>query len=233
MEMKKLIAQLVTLWVLQTDRTSLPDNKIWPTKAMTHTYQNFLDFFTTANKARLDGLDETDFNGMSPEERSKAFDYLLERVLNGGSRESVGGLFVADRARAIPIVRQLLDSGKLREDAEISAAWELYQILPDSSLMPVFIKLMSSANQTSRSNAAFYAPADVFTPELDAALKCMIRTETETLPLVNAINKLLECHGITRESVSKEEFSKFYLGLRSDDLADKEQTFRQLDNLLS
>jgi hypothetical protein len=200
---------------------------------MTYAYQNFLAFFATANKERLDGLDETHFNGMSPEERSKAFDYLVERVLNGGSRESVGGLFVADPARAAPIVRQLLDSGKLREDAEISAAWELYQIQQDPSLIPVFIRLMSSANPTNRSNAAFYVPADVLTPELGAALKGMIRTETETLPLVNAINKLLECHGITRESVSKEEFSKFYLGLRSDVLADKEKTFTQLDNLFS
>lgn len=200
---------------------------------MTYAYQKFLEFFTTANKERLDGLNETHFDGMSPEERSKAFDYLLERVLKGGSRESVGGLFVADPARAAPIVRQLLDSGKLREDAEISAAWELYQIQPDPSLIPVFIRLMSSANQTNRSNAAFYVPADKLTPELDAALKGMIRTETETLPLINAINKLLECHGITRESVSKEEFSKFYLGLRSDVLDDKEKTFRQLDNLYS
>ncbi|GAA5013427.1 hypothetical protein GCM10025794_01740 [Massilia kyonggiensis] len=200
---------------------------------MTYAYQNFLDFFTTANKDRLDGLNETHFNGMSPEERSKAFDYLLKRVLNGGSRESVGGLFVADPARAASIARQLLNSGKLREDAEISAAWELYQIQPDSSLIPVFTKLMSSANETNRSNAAFYVPANVLTPELDAALKGMIRTETETLPLVNAINKLLECHGITRESVSKEEFSKFYLGLRSDVLADKEKIFKQLDSLTS
>jgi hypothetical protein len=200
---------------------------------MTYAYQKFLDFFTTANKERLDGLNEAHFDGMSLEERSKAFDYLLERVLNGGSRESVGGLFVADPLRAAPIVRQLLDSGKLREDAEISAAWELYQIQADSSLIPVFIRLMSSANETNRSNAAFYVPADVLTPELDAALKGMIRTETETLPLVNAINKLLECHGITRESVSKEEFSKLYLGLRSDILADKEKTFRHLDNLFT
>ena len=200
---------------------------------MAYAYQNFLDFFTTANKERLDGLDDTHFNDMSPEERSKAFDFLLQRVLNGGSRESVGGLFVADPARAAPIVRQLLDSGKLHEDAEISAAWELYQIQPDSSLIPAFTKLMSSADQTNRSNAAFYVPADVLTPELDAALKGMIRTETETLPLVSAINKLLECHGITRESVSKEEFSKFYLGLRSDVLTDKEKIFRQLGSLAS
>nr|WP_314545395.1 hypothetical protein [uncultured Massilia sp.] len=198
---------------------------------MTLSYQNFLDFFSTANKERLDGLNETHFEGMLPEERSMAFDYLLKLVLNGGSRESTNGLFVADAARATPLIRQLLDAGKLRESAEIAAAWNLYHNRPDQSLIQVFVRSMSSADKYNRANAAFYVPADVLTPELDAALKGMIRTETETLPLVSAINKLLECHGITRESVSKDEFSAFYRGLRSDALSDKEKIFQRLDSL--
>ncbi|MFK3737198.1 hypothetical protein [Massilia sp. TN1-12] len=162
-----------------------------------------------------------------------AFDYLLKLVLKGGSRESANGLFVADAARAALVIRQLLDAGKLRESAEIAAAWNLYQTQPDQSLLQVFIRSMSSADKYNRANAAFYVPADVLTPELDAALKGMIRTETETLPLVNAINKLLECHGITRESVSKDEFSAFYRGLRSDVSSDKEKTFQKLDKIAS
>lgn len=200
---------------------------------MTLAYQNFLDFFSTANKERLDGLNQTHFDGMSPEERSMAFDYLLNLLLKGGSRESANGIFVADAARAAPLIRQLLHAGKLRESAEIAAAWNLYQISPDTSLIPVFIRSMSSSDKYNRANAAFYVPADVLTPELDAALKGMIRTETETLPLINAINKLLECHGITRESVSKDEFSAFYRGLRSDALTDKEKAFQKLDSLAS
>lgn len=68
------------------------------------------------------------------------------------------------------------------------------------------------------------------TPELDAALKAMIRTETETLELVNATNKLLECYGITRDLVSKEEFSRFYRALRRDNASDKELAFTELEN---
>lgn len=92
---------------------------------------------------------------------------------------------------------------------------------------------MSSTDKYNRANAAFYVPADALTLELDTALKGMIRTEVETLPLVNAINKLLECHGITRESVSKDDFSAFYRGLRSDALTDKEKTFQKLDSITS
>lgn len=160
-----------------------------------------------------------------------AFDYLLKPVQDGGSRETVHGLFLADAARAAPIVRELLDARKLREDADIAAAWNLQQIAPDATSLSVFIRLMSSTDKYNRANAAFYVPADVLTAELDAALKSMIRTETETLPLVNAINKMLECHGITRESVRKEKFSHFYLGLRSEDARAKEAIFKELGRL--
>ena len=192
-------------------------------------YQNFLDFFSTNNRERLDGLSEFHFAGMTAEERAKAFDYLLHMVQEGGSRETVNGLFTADEQRAAPIVQALLEAHKLREDAEIAAAWNLNRLQPDPSLIPVFIRLMSSSDKYNRANAAFYVPADDFTHELDTALKGMIRTETETLPLVNATNKYLECYGITRESVSKEEFSHFYRGLRSDEAGDKEAMFRELE----
>lgn len=192
-------------------------------------YQNFLDFFSMTNHERLDGLSEIYFTGMSKEERAMAFEYLLNRVHGGGSRESVNGLFIADPERAAPIVTELLAAQKLHEDAEIAAAWNLGRARPDASLIPVFIRLMSSTDEYNRANAAFYVPADDFTPELESALRGMIRTETETLPLVNAINKYLECHGITRASVSKEEFSHFYRGLRNDkELAFKELEQRQL-----
>lgn len=194
-------------------------------------YQNFLDFFSVNNRERLDGLSEIYFMDMSREERATAFEYLLKMVQQGGSRECVNGLFIADVDRAASIVKELLEAHKLREDAQIAAAWNLNRVQPDSLLIPVFIRLMSSSDKYNRANAAFYVPSDDFTPELDAALKGMIRTETETLPLVNAINKYLECYGITRESVSKEEFSHFYRGLRSDGAGDKEAVFKELENL--
>lgn len=194
-------------------------------------YQNFLDFFSTNNRERLDGLSESYFTEMSREERAMAFAYLLKMVQEGGSRETVNGLFLADAEQAAPVVKALLQDHALREDAQLAAAWQLNRLQPDASLIPVFIRLMSSGDKYNRANAAFYVPADDFTPELDAALKGMIRTETETLPLVNATNKYLECYGITRESVSKEEFSHFYRGLRSDEASDKEAMFKELDQL--
>ncbi|ADJ62460.1 hypothetical protein G5B88_04760 [Herbaspirillum seropedicae] len=194
-------------------------------------YQNFLDFFTMYNRERLDGLNETYFAPMTAEERSKAFDHLLEMTRPGGSDESVKGLFLADAERAVPVVRELLEQGVLNDDAALAAAWELYRRQPDPALIEVFLRLMSSTDRTLRSRAAFYVPADESNEALLEALRGMIRTETETLPLVNATNKLLECYGITEDSLPEAQYLRLYRGLRSDDLKTKEATFKDLDRL--
>lgn len=193
--------------------------------------RNFLDFFSMHNKERLDGLSEIYFSEMTHQERTMAFGYLLKMVKAGGSEESINGLFLADQKRACLIVAELLKSGSLRDEARVVAAWNLFRVEPDSSLLSVFIKLMSSADKRIRAKAAYYVPSNMATSDLIDGLKAMVRTETDTLASINAANKLLECYGITRESVEKEEFSRLYRGLRSDDSSDREQIFKQLDRL--
>lgn len=192
-------------------------------------YQNFLDFFSMHNKERLDGLSEIYFDPMTPDERKMAFDYLLKKVQAGGTEESVNGLFLADEKRAATIIDGLLKNNNLRDEAEISAAWNLYRRNPDSELLIFFIRSMSNADERIRAKAAYYIPAEKSYPEVISALKGMIRTETDLLASINATNKLLECYGITRESVPKEEFSKLYKGLRNEDTHIKESALKKLD----
>jgi hypothetical protein len=192
-------------------------------------YQRFLEFFSMHNKERLDGLDESYFVGMTQVEKDMAFSYLLNKITAGGTEESVHGIFLANKERASPILKELLKNGGLRDDAEIAAAWNLYRISPDSTLVSVFIRLMSSEDRRIRAKAAYYIPSNGFDPNVILALQGMIRTETDMLASINATNKLLECYGITRESVQKEEFSRFYRGLRSEDANLREITFKQLD----
>lgn len=194
-------------------------------------YQNFLDFFSMHNKERLDGLSEIYFAEMTQQEKGMAFNHLLKMVEAGGSEESVNGLFLADAERAVLVVKSLLKNGILRDEAKVVAAWNLYRMQPDSSLLPVFVELMSSSDKRIRAKAAYYVPSDMAIPELISGLEGMVRTETDTLASINATNKLLECYGITRDSVKKEEFSYFYRGLRSDDSSDKERIFNQLRRL--
>lgn len=183
------------------------------------------------NKERLDGLDESYFADMTQEERAMAFAYLLKKVEAGGTEESVHGLFLADKERAISVLKEFLKRNALRGDAEIAAAWNLYRACPDSALTPIFIRSMSSQDRRIRAKAAYYIPSDLRDSDVISALQGMVRTETDMLASINATNKLLECYGITRESVTKEEFSRLYRGLRSNDVELKERTFKQLNKL--
>lgn len=194
-------------------------------------YQNFLDFFSMHNKERLDGLSECYFTDMTLEERGRAFEYLLNRVKTGGTDESVNGLFLADSERASSLVKKFLEDGVLREDAALAAAWNLYRLNPDASLLQIFVQLMSSSDEDVRAKAAYFVPSDNGSAELISTLKSMVRTETDDLAAINATNKLLQCYGITRDSVEKKRFSELYRGLRSEDPGEIERTFRQLDRL--
>ncbi|NVM75486.1 hypothetical protein FHW83_001266 [Duganella sp. SG902] len=193
-------------------------------------YQNFLDFFSMHNKERLDGLSESYFTDMTPQERNQAFDFLLARVKAGGDEESMHGLFRADAARAVAPVKELLASGALTGEAQIAAAWNLWQIAHDEELLSVFIEFLHSPDEQLREKAAYYVPAELTAP-LKTALQGMIRTETERLVAVHAVNKLLDCYDVSKESVGEETYLGIYRGLRSQNLEDKEAAFKTLDAL--
>jgi hypothetical protein len=192
-------------------------------------YQNFLDFFPMHNKERLDGLSESYFAEMTQEERTLAFNYLLKRVEAGGDEETVNGLLRADRSRAIEPVKRLLTTGELREEAQIAAAWNLWQVQKNNELLSIFFRFMSNPDHRLREKAAYYVPATILTDELKSGLQGMIRTETEQLARIHAVDKLLSCYGVTKESVGKNTFLNLYKGLHSADVRMKEAAFKQLD----
>jgi hypothetical protein len=183
------------------------------------------------NKERLDGLSESYFTEMTPEERGMAFSYLLKLVEAGGDEESVNGLFRADRDRAAEPIRRLLTDGKLRGIAQIAAAWNLCQAQCDDSLLSIFIRFMADPDYRLREKAVYYVPANIFTDELKLGLQGMIRTETEQLVRIHAVDKLLKCYGVTKASVGKDVYSGLYRGLHSEDMRIKEATFKKLDAL--
>ena len=194
-------------------------------------YQNFLNFFSMHNKERLDGLSENYFIEMTPEERRMAFDYLLKRVETGGTEESVNGLFRADSNRAVEPIKRFLANGTLNRRAQISAAWNLYQINGDKELLLVFIRLMADTDPEVRGKAAYYVPSNQFTNELKSALQGMIRTETELTARIHAVDKLLECYRVTEESVGKEKYLSLYKALHNENIRGKERAFIYLEKL--
>lgn len=196
---------------------------------MTSAYQRFLDFFQLAGTQRLDGLDASYFESMTPDERRQAYDLLWSKVERGGTDESVNGLFLADEARAVVDVTPLLDEGHLRPQAEVLAAWNIYRLTKDVAMVAHFARRLSDPSAEVRGSAAYYAPAAAPTHSLVNGLQGMVLTETERLPLIHALNKLLECHGITETSIDKKSYLNLYRGLRSDDTQTKIATFDLLN----
>lgn len=193
------------------------------------TYQNFLGHFSMFNKERLDGLNEVHFSGMTQQEREMAFDYLLRRIEKGGSAETVNGIFTADFERALVPVVQLMESGVLNEEAHLAAASNIFQITGDKKLLPIFIRFMSNTNERLRGTAASCVPLSIFSEDLRLALESMIRTETDKLARIHAVNALLLYHDINKETVGKREYSSIYRNLHSEDLLKIEEAFREIE----
>jgi hypothetical protein len=199
---------------------------------MNPAYQRFLDFFELWGTARLDGLDYTYFEPMTPAERGQAYDFLMHRLVNiekGGSNESVNGLFRADEARALVELKAMLETGGLAPEAQLLTAWNAFRLTDDPGVLSYIAKVMSDPNAELRGDAAYYAPPNAPTRSLVKALRGMVYTETEQHPLVQAINKLLTYHGVSAERVGKKAHSRFYLGLRSGDASVKTATIKALD----
>ena len=193
-------------------------------------YKDFLDRFSMFNKERLDGLNEMHFSGMTPQERKMAFDYLLLRVAEGGSAETVNGIFTADFELALAPVVHLMENGVLNEEAHLAAASNIFQITGDKKLLPVFIRFMSSPDERLRGTAARCVPVSIFSEDLRLALESMIRTETDKLARIHAVNALLLYHGIDKESVGKKYLS-IYRNLHSEDLPRIEEAFSDISRL--
>jgi hypothetical protein len=123
-------------------------------------YNNFLSFFKMHNKERLNGLSESCFTAMIPDERTMAFNYLLNMLQKVGTEESIHSLFMADELRAFGAISDLLKSGTSRDEAQIAAAWNLYRSVPQDAPIKIFIKHFSNPIAELRGKAAYYVPSE-------------------------------------------------------------------------
>lgn len=78
-----------------------------------------------------------------------------------------------------------------------------------------------------RAKSAYYVPP-VFSDELVSGLQGVIRTETEQLPRIHAVNKLLACYGVSEETMDKNLYLRIFRDLHGKDFEKKETVFKQL-----
>ncbi|MEJ7805226.1 MAG: hypothetical protein WKG03_04820 [Telluria sp.] len=196
----------------------------------------FYQFFETYGSERLNGLNESHFTGLTTAEKEEAWNYLKDRFES--SDERISGMYKLDPSRALVLFKEALKkpiesspyaaSREAIEECRIMLLRFVYSIEPDKQYVDAMTVFAHSEFENVRFLFAKAAPIYQVTPEVVAALKGMIFTETEQLPLSAAISKYMVIHGMdfnARDPLYK----SIYMSLRSDDPKTKMAAMRRLE----
>lgn len=188
----------------------------------------FFSFFEKYGTERLNGLDSSYFDGLSDNERAEAWSYLKKYFYK--SEECIHGLNLMDPEKAVELFESAL--AKPIENSPYPAARQaiencrllmLRYVLaqnPKESVVNALVEFSTSEFPGARSSVAQSLPIDKTTAKAVSALKSMIFTETERVPLFSSITKLMAIYGLDYDLEDK-TYKSIYLGLRSDDVEEK------------
>lgn len=196
----------------------------------------FYQFFDTYGSERLNGLNENHFAGLSAADKEEAWNYLKQGFET--SDERISGLYKLDPSRAVALFKEALKQpmeaspyAASREAIELSRLFLLkfvYSVERDRHYVDAMTKFAGSEFENVRTLFANAAPIYQVTPELVAALKGMIFTETERIPLSAAITKFMVIHGMDFDAQDP-VYKKICMSLRSDDPKTKMAGMRQME----
>lgn len=195
----------------------------------------FYRFFETYGTERLNGLSESHFHDLDASEKAEAWNFLMKRGL---SDETIKGLYLLDKDRAIGVMSQFLaapmdTSPYLAEQEELEKARLLMlgymnDAVPSEESIAAMCEFGRSKFKSVRALFAQSLPTNQITPDAVEALKSMIFTETETIPLSSAITKLMAIHGLEFDRHSP-LYKSIFMSLRSDENREKMSAIRRLE----
>lgn len=196
----------------------------------------FYRFFETYGSERLNGLNESHFAGLSAAEKEEAWNYLKQGFET--SDERISGLYQLDPSAAVALFKEALKRpmetspyAASREALESSRLFLLkfvHGVEHNKQYLDAMTEFAGSEFDNVRALFANAAPIHQVTPELVAALKGMIFTETERIPLAAAITKFMVIHGMDFDAEDP-VYKKIYMSLRSDDPKVKMAAMKQLE----
>lgn len=196
----------------------------------------FYKFFETYGSERLDGLNESHFAGLTPAEKQEAWNYLKDGFES--SDERISGLYKLDPSSAVILFKEALKkpietspyaaSREAIEESRLMLLKFVNSVEPNKQYVDAMTEFARSEFENVRFMFAKSAPTHQVTPEVLTALKGMIFTETEQLPLSAAITKYMIIHGMDFDARDP-LYKSIYLSLRSDDPKAKMAAMKQLD----
>jgi hypothetical protein len=195
-------------------------------------------FFDEKGPARLQGLDDSYFSDFNQAEREEAWGFLKEKFWL--STDCIAGLYLIDPLKAVELFKTTLELPcPISPYVAMQEALEGNRLLMlsyvnktefDEKYVNSFIQFSESKFPKIRAEFASAIPTSHITPALVDALKSMIFTETERVPLTNAITKLMVIHGLDFDAEDP-LYKSIYLSLRSDDVKEKKSAMLRLEKL--
>ena len=197
----------------------------------------FYQFFETYGSERLNGLNDSHFQGLSAAEREEAWNFLKDRF--EVSDERISGLYRLDPDRAVALFKEALKqpvepspyaaSRESREMCRLLLLRFVNSVEPDKQYVDAMTQFASSEFEDVRAQFAASVPIYQVTQQAVDALKGMIFTETERIPLASAITQYMVIHGM--DFVMDDPlYNSIYMALRSDDPQKKMAAMKRLED---
>jgi hypothetical protein len=196
----------------------------------------FYQFFHTQGTERLNGLDKSYFIELMPSEIEEAWQYLKSNFTV--STERINGLFILNKVRAAHLFKEAIEAPievlpfpeaqEELEKARLLMLRYIYAVEPGRQYIDAMCKFSQSEFEHVRGQFAQTVPTSETTPETVDALKRMIFTETETMPLTSAISKFMAIHGI-EFSMDDPVYRSVFRALLSENPDDKSIAIERLE----
>jgi hypothetical protein len=196
------------------------------------------EFVEKNGTERLKGLDPSYFAGLNESEKDEVWNFLS----GGGfawSTEKISGLYYLDPQRAVAAFKKEIEVPmatapyrNVRESIEKGRLLMLEcinNVEPDAKYVAAINEFAGSEFEDVRTNFARSVPVDGVTKGAVDALKGMIFTETEALPLSVAIEKFMTIHGVGF-SLKDPLYKSIYRSLRSDNPKEKLAAIKRLED---
>ncbi len=205
-------------------------------KPVSENFKRFLDFFNLKQRERLDGLDKSYFDPMTPEEKSEAFAFLKAHV--EVSEENIRGIYLCDPDRAIALFKSLIPKelpktrSKREKEAFVDCKVLMAGIIANEELSEESInRLISLQQQTvsaaNRANVYKQIPNIATTEKAIEFLKKSLIEENDVDPLSFAIDTFLSLHGI-KFTFRDENYRKIYSCLLDGSSEEKMECINQV-----
>lgn len=188
----------------------------------------FYAFFDKTGTERLSGLDPGYFDGISEAERQEAWHFLDNDF--ACSPDAITGLYLLDSARAVALFKEEIDAPMpaapypAQRRALESNRLLMLKYITKRDPDPIYIDAMTAfANSEFEEIRGEFAQAVAIAPVTRGAvdaLKRMIFTEVERIPMTSAITKLMVIHGMDFDRHDP-VYKSIFIALMSDNADDK------------